>query len=233
MLRWWLSKDEANTREALTALIGQASPRADFFGMVGMAVVMASLGMVMNNETVIIGSMLIAPIIFPILTLALGVVVMDGRLVLRSVVTLIKAMAVSVGMALLVGLFLRLGGGRISSLAVSRSEPSVLYVMVAVVAGMAATLAYFRERVKDYQPLPGVAISVALIPPLAAAGFGAAFTNWKVFWGGLGVFGMNVLGIVVTAMIVFLFLRIGNYHGVIGKEVVKDEKEVEKEESGG
>lgn len=83
---------EKEKAQAIEDLIYNASPRQDFFLMVVLSVLMATFGLLLNSPAVIIGSMLVAPILFPILGLSMGIVMVDSQLIGRSIGTLLKSM---------------------------------------------------------------------------------------------------------------------------------------------
>jgi len=92
--------------DAIEKLIKQSSPSQDFFLLVVLSVVMASIGLLMNNVAVIIGSMLIAPVLFPILGIAMGVVMVDRKLIGRSFGVLLKSFIIAVVASAVVTLFM-------------------------------------------------------------------------------------------------------------------------------
>ncbi|MBU2330360.1 DUF389 domain-containing protein, partial [Patescibacteria group bacterium] len=77
--------------------------------------------------------------------------------------------------------------------------------------------------------LPGVAISVALVPPLASAGVALSVFEWGVFSNALMLFIVNVIGILFSAMIVFALLRF-SVKRAVAVEVVKEEERVIEQE---
>ena len=83
---------EKDKAKAIENLIFNSSPRQEFFLMVVLAVSMATFGLLLNSNAIIIGSMLVAPILFPILGLSLGIVMVDGKSIRRSGATLFNSM---------------------------------------------------------------------------------------------------------------------------------------------
>jgi len=82
-----------------------------------------------------------------------------------------------------------------------RTEPSLLYLAVAVIAGIAVSFTLVRPELSE--TLAGIAVSVALIPPLAVLGIGIAKLNLLVVSGSLVLLLINVIGIVVASMVTF------------------------------
>jgi len=84
---------------AIEDLIGDSTPRPSFFFLIILSVLMATCGLLINNSAIIIASMLIAPILSPILSLGLGIVIADGNLMSRSIFTLLKSSGYAIGLS--------------------------------------------------------------------------------------------------------------------------------------
>lgn len=132
-----------------------------FLLILGLASTIASLGLMADSAVAIVGAMLIAPLMRPILAIAYGVVTGNPRMLSRAVVTLSIGVLTTVLLAWLMEQLLGLREPTTEILA--RTRPSMIDLGVAVAAGIAAGLASVRRNVAD--TLPGVAIAVALVPP--------------------------------------------------------------------
>ncbi len=217
---------EKDKSTAIENLITESTPRQDFFLMVILSVIMATFGLLINNSAVVIGSMLIAPILYPILSLSLGIVMADFKLISRSFYTLVKSITFGIATAAIIALFFS------KDYETYFTEPSLIYVMIAIVAGMAASFALIKPQLSE--TLPGVAISVTLIPPLASTGIGIAKFNWAIISESFVLFLVNAIGIIFASMIVFslmhLYIRRMEARKAIKKEDHAIEKELEKAE---
>lgn len=211
-------KDKSN---AIENLIVESTPRQDFFLMVVLSVLMATFGLLINNTAVIIGSMLIAPILYPILGLSLGIVMADFKLISRSFYTLLKSMVFGIAAAALIALFFSQG------YEAPLVEPSLIYVMIAIIAGLAASFALIKPQLSE--TLPGIAISVTLIPPLAATGIGIAKFDWNVISDSFVLFMVNAIGIIFASMIVFSLMHLYIKRMDARKAIKKEEKAVKRE----
>jgi len=156
---------EKEKTKAVESLIYHSSPRPEFFLMIILSVLMATYGLLLNSATVVIGSMLIAPILFPILGLSMGIVMVNSKLISRSVFTLIKSMFWSVSAATIVTLFYNSPEAVLTTEVLARTEVSLAYAAISFIAGLAGSFALINPKLNE--SLPGIAISVALIPPLA------------------------------------------------------------------
>ena len=222
---------ESEKNIAIEGVIQHATPRHDFFVMLFLSVSMAAFGILLNNVTVLVGSMLIAPLLYPLLSLSLGIITADTSLIRRSFYTILKSMLFAVIAGFIIGTLFSshnvvFNAPFINSI---ESESPLIYAVVAAIAGFAAAFAVVKPRLSD--TLPGVAISVALVPPLSVAGVALSVFNWNVFSTAFLLFVVNVVGIVFSAMIVFALFRFSAKGIVTEKIVKKEEKVVKKEES--
>jgi len=216
---------DAEKHEAIEGIIQHASPRQDFFLMLILSISMASFGVILNNTVIVIGSMLIAPLLYPLLSLSLGIITTDEQLIERSLYTLFKSVVLGLCSALIIGLLFFPRGDDLAQilLITSSSSSSLAYALVATIAGFAAAFATTKPYLNS--TLPGVAISVALVPPLAVAGVGLSLFNLTVFTNALLLFLVNVIGIIFSAMIVFALFNFGVKQQVT-KKIVKEEQKV-------
>lgn len=219
--------EEKEKSEAIENLICESTPRREFFMMVILSIAMSTCGLLLNSAAVIIGSMLIAPILSPILSLSLGIVMSDYKLIKRSFYTLLKSILFSLAAAVIIALFLLPQEYGMTPEIESRTEVSIVYIIIAMVAGVAASFAYVKTNLN--KTLPGVAISVAIIPPLAVCGIGIAMLDWDVISKSFFLFGSNIVGIIFASTIVFSLMNIGNKKKIAEVIVKKEDKELEKE----
>lgn len=220
---------EAEKNAAIEGIVQHATPRRDFFLMLALSVSMATFGVLLNNTVILIGSMLIAPLLYPILSLALGVIVADQKLIGRSVYTLLK----SVGIALVAGFVISFlfSTHDMNDVMLPFGNPgmsaSLMYAVVAAISGFAAAFAMTKPHLNE--TLPGVAISVSLVPPLAVAGVALSSFNWVVFSSAILLFLVNVIGVIFSAMIVFALLHFAVKRDVAEEAIKEEEKVIEKE----
>lgn len=222
--------DEADKTAAIERIIEDASPRREFFLLIALAVAMASFAVLLDSTVILIGSMLIAPILYPILSLALGVTLGDRKLIGRSFATLFKSVALAVGAATLIGFLFTARGidNLVIISSIAQGEPSLIYAIVAAISGFAAALALVKPNLNEM--LPGVAIAVSLIPPLAMTGIGLAALDLAVVANALLLFLVNVAGIVLSAGFVFSMLKLAKKQAVVDAAVKRDEAEIEEEQ---
>lgn len=173
-----------------------------FMVLMILSVLLAACGLYADSSPVIIGAMILAPLMAPIISLAMGISRQDQSLIVTSMTTLGRGIMLAMGCAAIVALLLPLQS--ITREINSRLSPNLLDLGVAVLSGIAGAYAHARQEVA--RSLAGVAIAVALVPPLVVSGIGIGWFHWEVFLGALLLFLTNLVGILFAATITFSLL---------------------------
>jgi len=218
------SVSESEKGEAVQKMIEHSTPNHDFFLMVVLSVLMATFGLIINSPAVIVGSMLIAPILFPILGLALGITLSDFSLISRAFLTLIKAMFLCISIAIIVTLLFSSRNDPFTQEILSRTNPSLISAAIGAVAGLAAAFAITKPKINEV--FPGIAISVALLPPLAVIGIGIARLEFEIALHALLLFIVNATGVILASTVTFSLM---NLHTIRKKAVIIAKREDEKQ----
>ncbi len=176
----------------------------------------ATLGLVMNSTAVIIGAMLISPLMAPILSAGLALATGDLTLGIRSVANLFLSTLLGVGVAIILVALLPFKD--LTPEILARTTPSTLDLVIALFSGAIGAIAICRDVKGVATSIPGVAIAVALMPPLCVIGFGLGYFvslgDWKgmeIARGGGLLYLTNLVAITFTAMLVFVVLRIDRH----------------------
>ncbi len=196
------SLDRSEQIEVYRTMRRGARPDVDFFVLIVLSSVIATLGLLQNSAAVIIGAMLVAPLMTPILAISLGVVRGDVRLLRLSLESALKGITLAVVVA--VGMTLLTPRAELTPEIMARTRPTLLDLIVALASGAAGAYAIGRKEVAA--ALPGVAIAAALVPPLCVAGAGVALARSNVSGGALLLFTTNLIAISLAGAIVFLLL---------------------------
>lgn len=193
---------EEDFKDLFLLLRDNARVTPDYVILMILSTLIAGLGLVLGSAAVIIGAMVLAPLMAPIVSLAMGVLRRDSGLMQDSM----RAIGVGVGLALAAAAVLAfvLPLRPLTAEIESRLHPSLLDLGVAVFSGVAAAYAHSRESIM--KSLPGVAIAVALVPPLAVSGIGIGWGDTRVFGGAMLLFLTNLVGISAAAALTFLVL---------------------------
>lgn len=167
-----------------------------------LSTLLATTGLFANSTPVIIGAMILAPLMAPIISLSMGVIRADKFLLFQSVRTMLFGISLALLFSSIYTLFIPLE--QITVEMQGRLNPNLLDLMVAIFSGMAGAYAYSKEEVA--KSLAGVAIAVALVPPLSVIGIGIGIRNIDVIYGSFLLFATNLVGITLSAALTFIVL---------------------------
>jgi uncharacterized hydrophobic protein (TIGR00271 family) len=189
------------------ALFGDGTDRRRrmfrLFSLMAIATTIATLGTATDSTAVVIGAMLIAPLMTPIMATATALLRGWPSEALRSGAVVIAAAAGSIALAWILAAFIpNLAVTIANDEVTSRTAPNVLDLGIAVAAGAAGAFAFSRSDVSD--TLPGVAVAVALVPPLAVAGVTLNAGSFQQAVGALLLFGTNLVAMLAMAGVVFV-----------------------------
>ena len=181
-----------------------ARANVNYYVLIVLSAIIATLGLWQNSAAVIIGAMLVAPLMTPILATSLGVVMGEPRTIRVAAGSTLKGVVLGIGIALFIALILP--GEKIGSEILARTQPSLLDMAVALASGAAGAYALARKEVSA--ALPGVAIAAALMPPLCTVGIGLAVFSGAIAGGAFLLFTTNLIAIIVAGTAVFLVLGV-------------------------
>lgn len=169
MADWYIYLEHPIALEELSESREAASiPSFGFFFLLICASMVATLGLLGNSPAVIIGAMIIAPLMNPILSMAFAITTGNWKLYKQSLITVLLGSATAIFMAFLFGYLLPYD--IVGSEIVSRTAPSLIDLGIAIAAGAAGAFSLTRHSIAS--SIAGVAIAVALVPPLCVVGIG-------------------------------------------------------------
>ncbi len=204
----WLHRATAEEfKELYSALRENARVSQAYLTLMVLATILATLGLFADSAPVIIGAMILAPLMAPIISLAMAVVRQDNGLLAASLKTLGLGMLLALGCAVVMTWLIPLRS--ITGEIAARLSPTLLDLGVALISGVAGAYAHAREEVA--RSLAGVAIAVALVPPLAVSGIGLGWGDWLIFQNSFVLFLTNLFGIVLAGNLTFLALGFGPF----------------------
>jgi uncharacterized hydrophobic protein (TIGR00271 family) len=183
-------------------------PNGAFVALSAASCAIATFGLLSNSVAVIIGAMLIAPLMTPIIALAFAVISGRLRVFRQAVLLLVMGSLLSVGLSALLAALVNLPIPGTEILA--RSHPNLLDLGVALAAG--AIAGYARVRKGIVESVGGAAIAVALMPPLCVIGIGLALRNWELAYGAALLFATNLTGIALACASVFAANGYATHH---------------------
>lgn len=195
-------------------LFEKSKPSSLYYTLLVLSAVVVASGLILNNAAIVIGGMLIAPVLTPLLLIALAIVVGEVASVKQSSILIAKSVGILVGVSIAMGILFE--GGSSLNIFEDSIASGILYFIVAVVSGVAATFAWTRKEVADI--LPGIAVSVSLVPPLVLCGLALSVFDFELLRSTFLIFVFNFFGIVLGSMVVFSLLKFYKTQQKVHKE---------------
>ena len=211
--------------EAVIKVFEQSAPKIDFYLMLMLSTIIVTLGLLMNSSAIVIGGMLIAPILFPLMSFSMGMVVGNFDLMKRSGNVIWQSILTVIVISFVISSFFI--DKEMTSEIISRISPNLGYFIIASVSGAAVAYALVKPALSEI--LPGIAISVALIPPLSVVGISFSFLQWNKIVGSFELFLLNLIGIIFAAIAVFSMMRLYEVKDVVERKMRSEEKIIEQE----
>jgi len=214
--------DHEIKKAVIVDLLDESKDGTDFYLMLGAATIIATIGILLDSVVVLIGGMLVAPLLFPLLSLSLAVTQSSRKGILRALKIIVRS-SLFVLVIAMVTAFLLGREARAFSL-VATTAPSLSLFIIAFAAGIVA--AYTSVRHSLSSALPGVAVAVTLLPPLVAVGVGLVGIGQFPVADPLLLFILNLVGVVFAALLVFSLFGMAGARHEFDKAVIKEEAEV-------
>lgn len=189
-------------KDLLTVLKDNSTFSVTYLILMILSTLLATTGLFANSAPVIIGAMILAPLMAPIISLSMGIIRTDQFLLFKSIKTLVIGIFMALLFSSVYTLFIPLE--QITAEMQGRLHPNLLDLLVAVFSGIAGAYATSKEEIA--KSLAGVAIAVALVPPLSVTGIGIGLGNIDVIYGSFLLFITNLVGITLSAALTFIIL---------------------------
>ncbi len=171
----------------------------DFMALMLLATGIASLGLLQNSPAVVIGAMLVAPLMTPLLGSGLALVQGNLPMMRECLKSIVLGFLAALVVGLLAGLISPSAG--LTAELLARGNPNLLDCGVAALSGLAASYCVARPGLSS--ALAGVAIAAALVPPIATVGISLSLGEWLNAKGAALLFGTNVVAIILSAAAAF------------------------------
>lgn len=209
LLRWLRDRDVGTDRRDAVAdglyfeEPGRTAKVVSYIVMLSLSAALAALAVLQDSTAVIIGAMLVAPLMTPIMGCAAGLVAGWRRRVLRSLAVVALSIVAAVGLAWTLAAWVpALVPFEANSQVLSRTAPTLLDMAIALTAGAAGAYATIDDRVSS--SLTGVAIAVALVPPLSVVGITLEAGHGAQALGAFLLFATNLVSIILASVLVFV-----------------------------
>ena len=194
--------DEEDFKELFVGLRQSARVSSVYVILMILSTLLATTGLFQNSAPVIIGAMILAPLMAPIVSFSMGVVRGEKELLTEGAMTLMLGVLTALLFSCLFTYVMPLN--LLTDEMRSRLNPNVLDLVVAILSGVAGAYAHAKSEIA--KSLAGVAIAVALVPPLSVAGIGIGWWDSDVVYGSFLLFLTNLAGMTLAAALTFLLL---------------------------
>ena len=198
-----LHQGEEKKEKVIEDILSNISFRGSNLWVLACAILIASIGLNVNSTAVIIGAMLISPLMGPIVGAGFALATYDFDLLKKTGRSLLIATVVSLIVSFIY--FYISPFKDVQSELLARTSPTIYDVFIAFVGGLVGAISLTREDKGN--PIPGVAIATALMPPLCTAGFGLATGNISYFLGAFYLYSINCFFIGIATFLIIKYLK--------------------------
>ena len=175
-------------KETITRLIEESRADNTFYIMLFLSTLITVSGLLTDNLVVVLGGMLVAPLLTPILSLGMAMATTHAVSFRRSFEIISRSIILILLVSIVTAVFLNFPNSTIetSKEITSRASTDMISLFIAFVAGLAAAFAWAKPKMSA--SLPGVAVASSTLPPLVVAGIGIAYLQKDLFVGALQLF---------------------------------------------
>ena len=198
-----LHQGEEKKEKVIEDIISNISFRGSNLWILACAILIASIGLNVNSTAVIIGAMLISPLMGPIVGAGFALATYDFDLLKKTGRSLFIATVVSLIVSFVYFYISPFKDAQSELLA--RTSPTIYDVLIAFVGGVVGAISLTRQEKGN--PIPGVAIATAQMPPLCTAGFGLATGNLSFFLGAFYLYSINCFFIGIATFLIIKYLK--------------------------
>lgn len=201
-------------------LFKHSKPNTSYYTLLFISAIIVASGLLVNNIAVVLGGMLVAPVLTPLLVVGLGLATGESGAIKSVSMLILKSVLIIVFVSALLSF---LFGRPVDTFVLTDNiRSTALYFIIAVASGMAGAFAWAKKEISEV--LPGVSIAVSVVPPLSLIGIW--FNNLLIVRFYFLVFAFNFLGIIAGSVIVFSLLKFFRAEGEIKKDVQNADEEL-------
>ena len=212
-------------KSAVEKLIEESATTKEFYLLLLSSTVIITLGLILDNSSIVIGGMLLTPLFSPLLTIGLGVILSNTNIIAKNFTNFIKLVVVIIITSFIISWVVNAKEANVEILL--RTIPNVEYFLVALVAGFMGTYFWVKPHMQNL--ISGVIVAVALVPPLSCLGIGMRLFSQDIISGSLMFFILNFFGIVAGSTLAFSLFGFGKKSEQFEKAIDQKVKEVHKE----
>ncbi|MBA2174640.1 TIGR00341 family protein [Halobacillus locisalis] len=188
----------ASRHELLNAVEKNSKINWNYSLLILLSAIVATVGFLKDSEAVVIGAMVIAPMIGPVIAIAFSSILGDYKLLGKSIVTSLYGILIVCIISVLFGYFSDMGTETDQYL--DRTKVNIVDVFLGVASGAAGALAFLNRLSGN---LVGVMVAVALLPPTVAMGMSIGNEEYELAYGAFLLVTVNVMSILLAAVSIF------------------------------
>jgi uncharacterized hydrophobic protein (TIGR00271 family) len=226
--------ERVSVEEIEKDIIDNSYPTFNYFLFIALSAIIAGIGLLINSAIILIASMILSPLMGPILGLSFSIVTKNNEVLKKSLISQSMGLLMAISAGVLLALF-----GRfiinISHPTIEmeiRSFPNIFDLFIAICAGIAVGFTVTGQKKSS---IVGIAIALSLMPPAANVGLALVYLDWSLSIGSLILLISNILIINFCTLLVFKLKKINILPSVLPfwkgpeEEIIPgEEKEEEK-----
>jgi len=213
-------------KEAVEKLTKESAPTKEFYFLLFSSAGIITLGLILNNSTVVIGGMLLTPLFSSLLTIGLGIILSNKDIVIKNFINFSKLFFSIVIISFIISFIVNVKEPNTEILL--RTSSKFEYFLVAFIAGIIGTYFWVKPHLQNL--ISGVIIAVALVPPISCLGIGLSLFNKDIVSGSLMFFILNFIGILFGSVLMFSLFGFGKTNSKFEKKIEKKLEEVHKKD---
>lgn len=208
-------------KEAVEKLIKESAPTKEFYFLLFSSASIITLGLILNNSTIVIGGMLLAPLFSSLLTIGLGIILSNRDIIIKNFINFLKLFFSIVVISFIISFIVNIKEPNTEILL--RTSSKFEYFLVAFIAGIIGTYFWVKPHLQNL--VSGIIIAVALVPPISCLGIGLSLIDKDIISGSLMFFILNFIGILFGSVLMFSLFGFGKTNKTFEKTL---EKKLEK-----
>jgi len=211
-------------KEAVGKLIEESATTKEFYFLLLSSASIITLGLILDNASIVIGGMLLTPLFSPLLTIGLGIVLSNSDLIIKNFINFLKLTLAIIIVSFILAFVVN--AREITIEILLRTIPKFEYFLVALIAGFIGTYFWVKPHLQNL--ISGIIVAVALVPPISSLGIGLSLLNKDIISGSLMFFILNFIGILFGNVLMFSLFGFGKQNKVFEKAIEQKMEETNK-----
>ncbi|HUT80780.1 MAG TPA: TIGR00341 family protein [Candidatus Bathyarchaeia archaeon] len=177
----------------------------NFISFTILSSVLAGMGLISDNNVTLIASMIVSPLMGPIVALGFGAVTSSRKILKEGLLAEGTGILISIFIGFIIGLFYNFSLNEPSTFSIARGEPNLVDLIIAIASGLTVGICFVSGT---SLALVGVAVAAALLPVTVNIGIAMGMFEWHIALGSLVLFVTNVVCVVLGTMTVFWIRKV-------------------------